>query len=361
MDESKKKVLILYTSVGLGHKSIAENIAFQLQEAGQEVRLEDIGKVQEGKFEKVVVFIHQLINKHAPFIWAWLYKWGHYLVLPFRVFIAGFNSRGVEKLIQEYNPNLIITTQTTASAVVAFLKKKGIYKNLFGIAFSDFHLHPYWLYKESDFYLVNIPEQKEEIVRRGIGPEKIFVCGMSLQPKLEVSLNSIKQKFKISAEEKVILVGSGSLGFGFNEQLLLDLSKIPNSKILVVCGKNEEYKKYLVEKFSRTNIIPLGFYSPMAELYSISDILFTKPGGLTIAEALQYSLPIVITHTLPGQEQLNLDYLLGKKLVEQVSFPLVNQISSSQNIRNSLVRNPYLQGIIHPPESPKTALIKLLN
>ena len=46
-----KKILILYTSVGLGHKTLAENIGWQLQQEGMEVKLADIGKVQKGKFE----------------------------------------------------------------------------------------------------------------------------------------------------------------------------------------------------------------------------------------------------------------------------------------------------------------------
>ncbi len=55
-----KKILIFYTSVGLGHKSIAENIGWYLEQpvspgasrggAGFEVKFADIGKVQEGKF-----------------------------------------------------------------------------------------------------------------------------------------------------------------------------------------------------------------------------------------------------------------------------------------------------------------------
>ncbi len=356
-----KKILILHTSVGLGHKSMAENIAWQLQSAGLEVRLADIGQVQKGRFEKVVVSVHRFINLYLPFVWAWLYFWGHYIIYPFRVLIARFNSNTLKQLILDYRPDLIISTQTTSSAVVAYLKRAGVYKNLFAIAFSDYHLHPYWLYPEADFYLANINEQKTEMVRRGVLADKIFVCGMTLKPKLEVNVNEVRQKLNIRTEEKVVLVGSGSLGTGFKEGLLDQLSKIANTKVLVACGKNEEYKKYLEKKYSQTNILPLGYYSPMGELYAIADVFFTKPGGLTVAESLQYNLPTIITHILPGQEQLNLDYLLPKELVEQVSGSVIEQINRTDLRKAFLQTSPNVKPIVSPEVTVKNAVLEHLN
>ncbi len=356
----KKKILILHTSVGLGHKSMAENIAWHLQNAGLEVRLADIGQVQRGRFEKVVVSVHQFINLHLPFVWAWLYAWGHYVIYPFRVFIARFNSTALKKLILEYQPDLIISDHTTSSAVVTYLRRVRVYTKQFGIAFSDYHLHPYWLYKGADFYLANIIEQKTEMVRRGILADKIFVCGMTLKPKLTVDINAVKQKLNIGPQDKVILVGSGSLGTGFKEGLLDTLSKIADTKVLVVCGKNEEYKKYLERKFVNTNILPLGYYSPMGELYAVADAFFTKPGGLTVAESLQYNLPIIVTHILPGQEQLNLDYLLAKGLVVQVAGSVVEQIAQVGERKNNLRSNPNVQPIINPATNVKTAVLGFL-
>jgi UDP-N-acetylglucosamine:LPS N-acetylglucosamine transferase len=53
----------------------------------------------------------------------------------------------------------------------------------------------------------------------------------------------------------------------------------------------------------------------MDELYAVSDLLVTKPGGLTVAEALQACLPVFVTHFLPGQEELNIRYLNKHALV----------------------------------------------
>jgi processive 1,2-diacylglycerol beta-glucosyltransferase len=337
-----KKILILHTSVGLGHKSIAENIGYYLSEAGYMVKLADIGKVQQGKFEHIIVGVHRFINRRLPFVWGWLYRWGHYLILPFRIFIAGFNYKQTKDLINDFRPDLIISTQTSASAVVAYLKKQKLYNGLFGIAFSDFHLHKYWLYNKADFYLANIEEQKLEMIRFGISSAKIFVCGVTLKPQAKVDISSARLKLGIGQIEKVILVGTGSLGVGFKEKDLTELAKLQNVKIIFVCGKNAELYHH-IKNLNYVNVIPLGFYEPMDELYAVADVFVGKPGGLSTAESLRWNLPLIICYTLPGQEEKNLIYLADRELVIVRPKNLagaVNKELQTGAFRQSLKANP---------------------
>lgn len=318
-----KRILILYTAIGLGHKSMAENIGYHLELAGYQVRLADIKQVQSGRFGDTLVAVHGFINGHLPVIWTWLYRWGHYLILPLRVFIAGFDYKNTKDLINESQPDLVLATQTTASAVGAYLKQMGFYRGLFGIAFSDYHLHPFWLYDQADFYLANIEEQKDLMVKRGIKENKIFVCGMTLKPKPAINGPEVRTRLGIGLKDKVILFASGSLGILFPAMILnqvveyLDHSAGQANlalKIIIACGKNEKLYKKLHGTLSGRAIV-LGYYQPWAELCAISDIILTKPGGLAVAEALQWNLPMLITHWLPGQEALNYDYLRSHDLI----------------------------------------------
>ncbi|MCL5008897.1 MAG: hypothetical protein M1400_00975 [Patescibacteria group bacterium] len=360
-----KKVLIFYTSVGLGHKYIAENIGWQLGQAGLEVRLEDISKVQDGKFARALIGVHWFINRYLPFIWSWLYKsWlVNFLISPLRLPLAARNSGRVKKLILAYQPDMVITTQTTASSAVAYLKKRGVYTRPFGIAFSDFHLHRFWLYDQADFYLANILEQKKEMLRLGILPEKIYVCGMALQPQPEVNMAAIKEKLGIAAGEKVVLVGSGSLGTGLNEELIRKVSSLQKVKVLVVCGKNKGYKERLMQKLTQANVKIFGFYSPMSELYAIADIYVGKPGGLTTAEALSWNLPLLVTHWLPGQEELNVEYLKNRHLVilADDAVAQVKQEIDTGEFKKQLATNPAVARLIRPEFSAQMAVLQVLH
>ena len=264
--------------------------------------------------------------------------------------VSGFHRGLILKLtksyVDDFHPDIIITTQTTASEVIAYLKKQKLYTGLFGIAFSDFHLHRYWLYGQADFYLVNIEEQKQQMLKLGIPENKIFVCGMTLKPKVEASMESVKNKFGIGRQDKVVLVGSGSLGTGVDGKLISRFADLPNIKVIAVCGKNEAVCQQLKKQFVGTkNISILGFYFPMDELYAITDVFITKPGGLSVSEALRWRLPMVISHFFSGQERQNFNYLLDRNLVMSKTHDAAAQALGeikSGSFKLTLQNNPNL-------------------
>ena len=52
-----------------------------------------------------------------------------------------------------------------------------------------------------------------------------------------------------------------------------------------------------------------GWTDNVPELMAVSDLLITKPGGLTAAEALAAGLPMILTHPIPGPEERHVRYL----------------------------------------------------
>lgn len=363
-----KKVLILHTSVGLGHKSIAENIAYHLQAHGYEVRLYDIASLEPGKFADSLVGLHQFINRRLPWLWNWLYKSSiiNAFIGSLRLPLAARQSGGTFKVIIQFQPDLVITTQTTASAVVAYLKQKGLYKNLFAIAFSDYHLHPFWLYEQADFYLANTLEQKSAMMLLAVPAEKIFVCGVTLKSKPQADISAIKKRLGIGRSDKVVLFASGSLGVGGlkSEVLKILISRLKERlaaygwglKFFVLCGKNQNLRKLLKNKLGGMAEV-LGFYGPMSELYAVADLFITKPGGLTVAESLQWNLPMLVTHLLPGQEEMNYKYLKDQGLIipglhlsesSLIDFILGETCREllSQNFKHSLQANPSKYAVI---------------
>ena len=129
----------------------------------------------------------------------------------------------------------------------------------------------------------------------------------------------VKQFFEVPPENKIVLFASGSLGTGFSQNLLFGYLKEltrarKNISVLVLCGKNALLKSKIEDEHI-PNVIAVPFTAKARDLYAAADVFLTKPGGLTIAEALQANAKILITHTLPGQEEPNYEYLLERKLV----------------------------------------------
>lgn len=81
-------------------------------------------------------------------------------------------------------------------------------------------------------------------------------------------------------------------------------------QIVAIAGKNEKMQnefRNLVQ--SNPNVQVYGFSNEIPELMSISDLVVTKPGGLTTTESIVSGLPIVAINPIPGQEVENAEFL----------------------------------------------------
>lgn len=91
-----------------------------------------------------------------------------------------------------------------------------------------------------------------------------------------------------------------------------------NLQIVTIAGKNEKIKKgfqEIVDKYNRQKSIKiLGFTDKVPELMNISNLVVTKPGGLTTSESLACNLPIIVINPIPGQEEENAEFLEEKNI-----------------------------------------------
>ncbi|NLD49138.1 MAG: glycosyltransferase, partial [Clostridiaceae bacterium] len=116
-------------------------------------------------------------------------------------------------------------------------------------------------------------------------------------------------------DEFTLLIMGGSLGFGEIEKVFLSLLNNfdRDMQIIIVAGKNQHLKNRLdmLKKNSNRKVLILGYTDNISELMDASDIIITKPGGMTVSEALAKGLPMVIISPIPGQEERNADFLIS--------------------------------------------------
>ena len=160
---------------------------------------------------------------------------------------------------------------------------------------------------------------KQYLISKNIDNSKIFSTGIPISSKFLQQYNKkeILNKYKLEENKKTILFfGGGEFGLGKTKtiQIFEDLVKnFDNIQIIAIAGKNEKMKaqfESIVEKFQKQNSIKiLEYTNEVPELMSISDLVVSKPGGLTTSESLASNLPMIIINPIPGQEEENAEFL----------------------------------------------------
>ena len=153
--------------------------------------------------------------------------------------------------------------------------------------------------------------KSELAAKRGINPHNICVTGIPID---ECFIPQSENKFSPPYH---ILISGGSGGLGDIQSLSSTLTHSKEFYFSVLCGNNKKLYKEIFSLKSN-HIKPLTYISSretMNALYNEAQAIITKPGGVTISEALNKKLPIFIHSSLPGQEDINKDYLLNKKLI----------------------------------------------
>ena len=96
----------------------------------------------------------------------------------------------------------------------------------------------------------------------------------------------------------------------------------------------EKYNDIVINFDNAEDIKILEFTDKVPELMSISDLVITKPGGLTTSESLASSLPIVVINPIPGQEEENAEFL------EKFGCAVwIKKDSNPEEILNSVLNN----------------------
>ena len=106
------------------------------------------------------------------------------------------------------------------------------------------------------------------------------------------------------------------MGYSNSQKIVAQLAKtgLP-LQILAVCGRNQKQFERLsqmkVSFCGPCQLFVYGFAKNVEILMSAADCLITKPGGLTVSEALVKKLPLFLTDPIPGHEERNAEFLVN--------------------------------------------------
>ncbi|MEJ9314873.1 glycosyltransferase [Priestia megaterium] len=318
-NREKNKYLILSATFGEGHKQVANAIseAVNYMVADTEPITIDIMEWVHPNLYPISNYIYKKGIKKFPQVYSFLYKKtrvkNSFSVKLNSIFLTGMQT--MLKIIQEIKPKVVISTYPFAAGIISKLKEQGLIDIPSVTIITDYTDHSYWIYPSTDQYVVGSTQLRDRLIVLGVEEDKIKTTGIPVRKRFMDVLpkDVLLNKYMINPNMFTLLImggGDGFFGKGASTFRALESISTP-IQLFIVCGKNKKLKTQLEWelKGSKHDVRILGYCEKIEELMAISDLMISKPGGVTTSEAMAMDLPILIHHSLPGQEEDNTEYL----------------------------------------------------
>jgi processive 1,2-diacylglycerol beta-glucosyltransferase len=320
-----QKVLILSEAFGLGHTKIAEGLAQGISTLAPSVHTQviELGRALHPLTTTLALRSYLKIITKSPILWRKLYRYKQDQPISdrFQFIIHQLFHRKIENLLGQIKPNLVICTHPFSSSSVSRLKRLGYPLNQCTVI-TDFHAHGAWVQPEVDLYLVSNHEVRQQLIDMGIRKNRVLITGLPLKPNFWIKKNKqeVRRELKLKNLPTIMLMGGG-LGLGGIWELAHALMKWKEVFQFVICtGYNQKLERSLLknERFRHPHIHILGFVDNIDQWMDASDLLITKPGGLTCFEAMFKEIPMLLYQPLSGHEEENCRFLVKNQLAIKI-------------------------------------------
>ncbi|GJZ38992.1 monogalactosyldiacylglycerol synthase, chloroplastic [Tanacetum coccineum] len=327
-NNGKKKVLILMSDTGGGHRASAEAIKWAFNE----------------KFgDEYEVFVTDLWTDHTP--WPFnqlprsynflvkhgsLWRMTYYASAPRVVHQSNFAAtstfiaREVAKGLMKYRPDIIISVHPLMQHVpLRILRSKGLLdKIVFTTVITDLSTcHPTWFHKLVTRCYCPTDEVAKRALKAGLQPSQIKVYGLPVRPSFVKPVrpkDELRKELGMDEDLPAVLLMGGGEGMGPIEATCKALGKAlydenlgePIGQLLVICGRNQKLANKLQAIEWKIPVQVKGFVTKMEDCMGACDCIITKAGPGTIAEAMIRGLPIILNDYIAGQEVGNVPYVV---------------------------------------------------
>jgi processive 1,2-diacylglycerol beta-glucosyltransferase len=318
------RLLVLSASVGSGHVRAAQAVALALKAArpDAEVRSEDVLGLSNRSFRKVYSGGYLSLAARAPHMLGYLYDRldrprgsAGALLDRVRLSFERLNCGALAGLLECEPWDAVVSTHFLPAEIAASLRRRGRLSAPLATVVTDFEAHRIWVHSPCELYLAAGSEAAACLSSMGIRAERIQTTGIPIHPDFSRPLRraDCRLGLGLAGDRPVILQLCGGAGMGpVREVFRAILGCEAPLELVCVAGRNESLRRSLLAEAApaRHRVRILGFTERMREWMGAADLLVSKPGGLTVSEALAVGVPLLVVDPIPGQESRNSDHLL---------------------------------------------------
>lgn len=339
-----KRLLILSSGGGAGHVRAGQALDAACRERWPEIEVahEDVLDFCGRATRLVVADLYLKIVNRAPALYRLFYETSdRELSRRTRSLVRKYDRlayRALARRVVEFDPDEILCTHFLPAHVMVAKRGPGAGRGGVGagpargirarvsVVVTDYDAHHFWINPGIDRFFVGSDEVKYMLEQRKIAGARVRVTGIPIHPAFTRARGreTLARGMGLDPDRPTVLVMSGGFGVGDMEATLDRLLALPGHvQFIVVAGRNEPLKRKLDRAAAGAGgrVRVFGFVANIEDLMEASDLAVTKAGGLTVTECLARGLPMVLFNPIPGQEEMNADWLAENGAAVKVKHP----------------------------------------
>ena len=294
-------IVILTGKFGMGHLSAANALREQL--------------AQDGHRADIIDLFEYALPDRAPIMYWWfnvLVTYGGVFYNIYHNLTANDSGEsrgdillgGLDRLLDEYRPDVVVSTHPICSAAMARYKEDGPSDIPLVTCVTDVTCHSEWLHPGTDCYLVAEESVRRGLIAKGVAPDAVVVSGIPVSGRF-------RPAHRDRSRRRELLIMGGGLGLmPRRDSFYQALNALPGVHTTILTGRNDKLFQRLNGKYENIEAVP--FTTQVDKYMARASLMLSKPGGITCFEAIAARLPILAWQPFLKQEQENANFLVRR-------------------------------------------------
>lgn len=306
MHRRSEKVAIFSAGFGAGHTMVTDAIRddFLTQYAHAEISEVDLMRWLMPQLSKSIYSGYRYLVKNYESIYNRYYEQKSNDDNASLLF-AKLSQKKTNKYIAKEMPSILISTFPICTQILGEWKEKNKSELPLITVITDVTSAAEWLHPEVTHYMVASESVEQELIEKGILPEQISVTGIPVRKAFQMPRN--KRIRAMHDPIRLLIMGGGFGMLPEDHTLYRWISDDPTIDATIITGHNHETYRSLKKRYPNLNV--KGFVQDIAAEMNAADLLLSKPGGITLFEAIHAEIPILAYRPSLGQEQKNARFI----------------------------------------------------
>ncbi len=341
------RVLLLTAArTGAGHVVVGEALAAAVKARPDRFAVDvlDVLAPAKPRWTDHLAHLYEPTIVHVPWLWSAIYAATNSPLCPliYRALAGQSLVRRIMAAAEAQSPDVVVSVHPLMVRAAVAARRQSAFladKPIVTVVTDLVDVHRVWVAGGVDHYVAGSEAAAATLMRYGVPPQRIARLGIPLRPEYgrrnvpttppdphdptesdaakPASQTEMRQRLDLDPELPLVLFMGGGAGAGSLVKRVRAVAALARQgrefQIAVVTGSNVRSRNALEGIAWPLPVRVYGYVPSTADLMTAADIVATKPGSVTVSEALAMGRPLILSRPAGGQEAGNIPYVVQEQ------------------------------------------------